>query len=381
MRDAKGAISGIQFLKGNEAVVEGAIAAGCRFYAGYPITPSSEVTERMARRMPQVGGTYIQMEDEIASIAAIIGASCAGARAMTATSGPGFSLMQENLGLALMMETPCVIVDVQRGGPSTGLPTLTSQGDMLQARFGSHGDYEIIAYAPSTVQEMFDHTVKAFNAAETYRTPVLVLADQVLGQMRSRVVLPKPGEVPVKSRRLPTVPPAEYRAYDSSQLVPAMALAGGGYRIHMTGLTHTERGYPATSADAQEALVTRLVRKVRESAPAIVETESRLLEDAEVALVVYGSTLGPAWEAVQKARSEGMRVGLLRLVTPWPFPHDTIRALSKRVNAIVVAEGNLGQMVHPVREWAECPVHHLGLPGGRMLRPDEILRTLRGVGT
>ncbi|MBI4393093.1 MAG: 2-oxoacid:acceptor oxidoreductase subunit alpha [Euryarchaeota archaeon] len=366
-------------MKGDEAVVEGAIAAGCRFYAGYPITPSSEVAERMSKRMPRVGGTYIQMEDEIGSLAAVLGASCAGAKAMTATSGPGFSLMQENLGLAIMMEAPCVIVDVQRGGPSTGLPTLTSQGDMLQARFGSHGDYEIIAYSPSSVQEMFDLTIKAFNAAEKYRTPVVLLADQVVGQMTSTLMVPEEASIHRTTRATPTVAPSLYKPFDARHLVPPMALAGGGFRVHMTGLTHNERGAPATNAEAQEQLVRRLVRKIRENASEIVEVEERFMEDAEVALVVYGSTLGPALEAVRHARAEGMRVGLLRLVTPWPFPREAIQKVSATLRALVVAEGNLGQMVHPVREYAKCPVIHLGIPGGRMLRPDEILRTLRGV--
>lgn len=379
MPDAKAILTGQHFMKGNEAVVEGAIAAGCRFYGGYPITPSSEIAEGMARRMPQVGGQYIQMEDEIGSLAAVLGASCAGVKAMTATSGPGFSLMQENLGLGIMLEVPCVIVDVQRGGPSTGLPTLTSQGDMMQARHGSHGDYEIIAYSPSNVQEMFDHTVKAFAASERYRTPVLVMADQMIGQMRAKLVIPAANQIAVERRPRPEVPKEEYRPYDRHRVVPPMAFAGEGYRIHMTGLTHDERGYPVTAAAAQERLVTRLIRKVREDEARIIETEERLTEDADVAVVTYGSSVGPVWQAVQAARAEGMRVGLLRLITPWPFPRAEVERLSQRMRALLVAEANLGQMVHPVREHASCPVHHVGMPGGRMLTPEEVLREIRRI--
>jgi 2-oxoglutarate ferredoxin oxidoreductase subunit alpha len=298
--------------------MEGAIAAGCRFYAGYPITPSSEIAERASQRLPLVGGEYIQMEDEIGSLAAVIGASCGGAKAMTATSGPGLSLMMEHIGLAFMLEAPCVIVDVQRGGPSTGLPTLTSQGDMMQARWGSHGDYEMVAYAPGTVQEMFDFAIKAFNAAETYRIPVMVMADQIIAQMTTKLVIPPEEEIETTYRPMPDVPAEEYLPFDSSYLVPPMALAGEGYRLHMTGLTHSDIGYPAglthsdigypdTSAQGQEVLVPRLVRKIRENEEAIIEYEERLVDDAEVGLVVYGSTSGPGWEAVQAARKEGIK--------------------------------------------------------------------------
>lgn len=373
---AKPAVApGEYFVKGNEALAEGAIAAGCRFYGGYPITPSSEIAECMSRRMPQVGGQYIQMEDEIASITAIIGASCGGAKAMTATSGPGFSLMQEGLGLAYMTEVPCVVADVQRGGPSTGLPTLTSQGDMMQARYGSHGDYEAIAYSPATVQEMFDLTVKAFDTAERLRTPVLVMADQVVGQMTGRLRVPPPEQIRCGTRARAGADGGS----NGSSLVPPMALAGDGKRLHMTGLTHGPTGFPATNAAAHEVLVGRLLRKVRENAKSIQAWDARLLEDARIALIVYGSMLGPGWEAVQMARKEGLRVGMLRLVTPWPFPHELIKDLSNEVDAILVAEANMGQIVHSVREHADCPVHHLGTTGGRILRPDEILRSLRTV--
>ncbi|MFQ5838081.1 MAG: 2-oxoacid:acceptor oxidoreductase subunit alpha [Thermoplasmata archaeon] len=377
--DQRPVMTGEHFVKGDEAVVEGAIAAGCRFYAGYPITPSSEIAERMSWRMPLVGGEYIQMEDEMGSLAAVIGASCAGAKAMTATSGPGFSLMMEHIGLAAMMEIPCVVVDIQRGGPSTGLPTLTSQGDMMQARWGSHGDYESVAYAPSTVQEMFDFTIKAFNTAERLRTPVLVMADQVIGQMTAKLVIPPEEDIEVLYRPIPDVPPEEYKPYDSSYLVPPMALAGDGYSVHMTGLTHNDFGYPETTAKGQEALLSRIVRKIREGEAAIIECEEKLLADADVGLVVYGSTVGPAWEAVKAAREEGIKAGILRLITPWPFPTDVVRRVSEEVDSLLVIEANLGQILHPVREHSQCPVQHLGLPGGRIFHPSEILMTLKKV--
>ncbi|MCJ2519526.1 MAG: 2-oxoacid:acceptor oxidoreductase subunit alpha [Candidatus Thermoplasmatota archaeon] len=379
MPDQRPVMTGEHFMKGDEALVEGSIAAGCRFYAGYPITPSSEIAERMAWRMPLVGGDYIQIEDEMGSLAAVIGASCAGAKAMTATSGPGFSLMMEHIGLAIMLEAPCVVVDIQRGGPSTGLPTLMSQGDMMQARWGSHGDYEMVAYAPGTVQEMFDFAIKAFNTAERFRVPVLVMGDQIVGQMTARLVIPSEEEIEVSYRPLPDVPPEEYSPADVSRLVPPMVLPGEGYGLHMTALTHDEFGYPETSASRQESLVPRLIRKIKENEQDIVEYEERLLDDAEVGLVVYGSMKGPGWEAVQAARKEGIKAGILRLITPWPFPREPVERLSERVAAILVAEVNMGQMVHSVREYARCPVHHLGHPGGRIFHPDEILRALRKV--
>ncbi|MFQ5908014.1 MAG: 2-oxoacid:acceptor oxidoreductase subunit alpha [Thermoplasmata archaeon] len=377
MLDPRPVLTGEHFVKGDIAVMEGAIAAGCRFYAGYPITPSSEIAERASQRLPLVGGEYIQMEDEMGSLAAVIGASCGGAKAMTATSGPGLSLMMEHVGLAFMLEAPCVIVDVQRGGPSTGLPTLTSQGDMMQARWGSHGDYEMVAYAPGTVQEMFDFAIKAFNAAETYRIPVMVMADQIIGQMTTRLVIPPEEEIETAYRPIPDVPAEGYLPFDSSHLVPPMALPGEGYRFHMTALTHNDIGYPVTSPLSQEALVPRLAGKIRENEEEIVEYEQRLVDDAEVGLVVYGSTSGPGWEAVQAARKEGIKAGMLRLITAWPFPRKPVRRLSGQVDSIVVAEVNMGQMVHPAREAADCDVHHLGLPGGRIFHPKEILRALR----
>jgi 2-oxoglutarate ferredoxin oxidoreductase subunit alpha len=256
----KAVLTGAHFISGDAACAEGGLAAGCTFFAGYPITPATEVAEHMSRRLPQVGGIYIQMEDELASMAAIIGASCAGARTMTSTSGPGFSLMMENLGLAAMLETPCVVVNVQRGGPSTGLPTLVAQQDVMQARWGSHGDYEIIALSPESPQEAFELTIHAFNLSEIYRVPVVILSDEVVGHMTERVIIPTPDEIEIVPRRLPTVKPDKYVPYyPDSDGVPPMAIAGQGYHVHMTGLTHDEYGYPMVTPEAQERLVRRLV--------------------------------------------------------------------------------------------------------------------------
>ena len=320
--DNKAILVGEHFMNGDDACAEGAIAAGCNFFGGYPITPTSELQTRLSRRLPQVGRLFIQFEDEIASMAAIIGASCAGAKAMTATSGPGFSLMQENIGLAFMMEVPCVVVDVQRGSPSTGLPTLLGQGDMMQARFGSHGDYDVIAYAPSSPQEMFDFTIKAFNAAELYRTPVFVMSDELVGHMSERVVIPPAEEIKLVERKRPKVKPGDgFLPFQSDEdLVPPMALAGEGYKIHVTGLTHDERGYPVIDAETQERMLSRMLRKIQDNREEIIEYEEVELDDAQVVLVAYGSTARSALRALRLAREKGIKVGMLRLITPWPFP-------------------------------------------------------------
>ena len=364
-------LTGDHFLEGDAACAEGALAAGCRFYAGYPITPSSEIAERMALRLPQLAGNYIQMEDELASLAAVLGASWTGVKGMTATSGPGFSLMQENIGLAFMTETPCVVVNVQRGGPSTGLPTLTSQGDMMQARWGSHGDYEIIAYCPESPQEMFDLTVKAFNAAERYRTPVLVMADEIVGHMSERVRIPSEDEVERVDRVRPDGPPGGGRVAPADDGVPPMHCAGDGHAIHVTSLTHDERGYPAINEEAQRALVERLMDKIRNARRDIVEYECVDLDDAEVVLVAYGSTARSALRAMRLARERGIRVGLLRWITVWPFPGDVISALDTR--AVIVPEGNEGQIVREVERFARCPVTSVTHAGGNLMPPGDIL--------
>jgi len=373
-------LTGTHFMSGDLACAEGAIAAGCRFFGGYPITPATEIAERMARRMPEIGGVYIQMEDEIGSIAAIIGASYAGKKAMTATSGPGFSLMQENIGLAVMTEAPLVIVDIMRGGPSTGQPTMPGQQDMMQAKWGSHGDYEIIALAPSSVQEMFDLTIECFNLAETYRVPVMLLADEIIGHMWERVKIPPPEEIVLVSRKKPKVPPNEYHPFKpDGNLVPPMACFGEGYRFHATGLTHDEKGAPKTvSIEEQTKLVKRLCDKIRKNAGKIIKVEEVMLEDAEVAVIAYGITSRAALSAVRKARKEGIKAGLLRLITIWPFPEELVAGIAKKVNVIIVPEMNYGQLVREVERVAKMtPVFLLSKLGEEPHRPSEIIEAMR----
>jgi len=377
-----GVLSGEFFMQGDIACAEGAICAGCRFFAGYPITPATEVAQRMSERLPLVNGMYIQMEDELASMNAVLGGSWAGAKAMTATSGPGFSLMMENLGLGIMMETPCVLVNVQRGGPSTGLPTLVSQGDMMQAKWGTHGDHAIIALSPSSPQELFDLTIHAFNLSEIYRTPVLVMTDAEVGHMTEKVVIPPPEEIEVIPRRKPTVPPEEYQPYRVApgEWVSPMAVAGDGYRFHTTGLTHDERGYPSTASDgAQWLLVQRLIDKIEKNKHDIIMLEKDSLDDAEVVVVSYGIAARAAIWPVQMARQEGIRVGLLRLVTVWPFPDERIRELAGRVNALVVPEINMGQIVYEVERCAagQAEVSLVPHPGGGIHDPQKVLNAIR----
>lgn len=377
-----GVLSGEFFMQGDIACAEGAICAGCRFFGGYPITPATEIAQRMSERLPLVGGIYIQMEDELASMNAVLGASWAGMKAMTSTSGPGFSLMMENLGLGIMMEIPCVLVNVQRGGPSTGLPTLVGQGDMMQARYGSHGDYSIIALAPSSPQELFDLTIHAFNLSEIYRIPVLVMTDAEVGHMTEKVVIPPPEEIETVPRRKPTVPPEEYQPYrvEPGELVPPMAVAGEGYRIHTTGLTHDERGYPVTADDsAQWPLVQRLIDKIEKNKGEIVMLEEDGLEDAEVAIVSYGIAARTAIWPMQMAREEGIRVGMLRLVSVWPFPDEQIRDLAGQVGGIVVPEINMGQIVREVERCAAGQVEVILVPhpGGGIHDPQKVLSAIR----
>ncbi|MEN6489698.1 MAG: 2-oxoacid:acceptor oxidoreductase subunit alpha, partial [Smithella sp.] len=308
---AQEVLTGIHFINGDQACCEGALAAGCRFFAGYPITPATEIAESMSKRLPRLGGIFIQMEDEIASMAAILGASWGGVKSMTSTSGPGFSLMMENIGLGICTETPCVVCNVQRGGPSTGLPTLVAQGDMMQARWGSHGHYEIIALSPSSPQEMFDFTIRAFNLSEQYRLPVIVLADEVIGHMNERVIIPREDEIEIIDRRKPTVSREEYLAYkpDADGVAP-MANCGDGYRIHVTGLTHDERGYPAMDAKGQEEMVSRLVNKIRNNRHKIIKTKNMFIDDAEVVVVSYGISARSSMQAVRDARNDGIKAGL-----------------------------------------------------------------------
>ena len=374
--DPQGVLTGTHFIDGDHAACEGALAAGCRFIAGYPITPSTEVVERFAARIPTVGGVFIQMEDEIASSIAILGAAWAGKKVMTVTSGPGLSLMMEHIGLAAITETPCVFVDVQRGGPSTGLPTLPGQGDMMQVKWGSHGDYEIIALCPNSPQECFDLMVKAFNLAETYRVPVFFMMDEVVGHMTERVVIPPADEILVMERRWTTKPPGEYLPYETDgDLVPAMVKAGDGYRIHITGLTHDERGYPAMNPVAQEKLVRRLVDKIRTHRDQLVDVREDGIDGAEVVVVSFGISSRVAAAAVERARSRGAKVGHLRLVIAWPFPSRRIRELAESVKAFVVPELNMGQIVLEVERAAagRCAVHSVPHAGGTVHEPEVIL--------
>ncbi len=371
----KDVLTGEHFIQGDVACAEGGLAAGCRFFAGYPITPATEVAERMARRLPEVGGVYIQMEDEIGSMAAILGASWGGVKSMTSTSGPGFSLMMENIGLGMMTETPCVVVDVQRAGPSTGLPTLVGQADVMQVRWGSHGDYGCIALAPASPQECFDLTVEAFNLSEIYRQPVFVMADEVVGHMTEKVVIPPREKLRIVARAKPSERATDYLPFNTAGPLPApMAVAGDGYHIHVTGLTHDERGYPVITDAVQERNIRHIVDKIRKNAEKIIQVETIGLEDARVIIVAYGCTSRVARQAVENFRERGQKVGLLRLITIWPFPSNLIRKLAGQVAAFVVPEINYGQMAYEVERTAhgKCEVVLMGLMGGSIHTPAEI---------
>lgn len=368
-----------QLMQGNEACAEGAIAAGCRFFAGYPITPATEIAEIMAWRLPQVRGKFIQMEDEIASMAAILGASVGGAKAMTATSGPGFSLMQENIGYAAMAEIPCVVVDVQRAGPSTGLPTQPSQGDVMQARWGTHGDHPIIVLCPSTVREVFDLTIRSFNLAEKYRTPVILLMDATIGHMRERVELPPPGEIEVWDRAPTEVPPEWYKAYENEPHdVPPLAPFGEGYRYHITGLFHDEHGYPTQRLDEIDPWLERVFGKIERGMSEIVDCEADpYLDKAEVVVLAYGATARSAQRAVKLARARGTRVSLLKLRTLWPFPEEKVESAADRIHCVIVPEMNMGQLALEVeRVVGRRKVVRINRADGQMIDPEEILETI-----
>lgn len=378
--DPIGVATGEHFMDGDHACAEGAIAAGCRFFAGYPITPSTEVAERIAWRFPLVGGMFIQMEDELASMAAVVGAAWTGTKAMTVTSGPGFSLMMENLGLATMMETPCVLVNVQRGGPSTGLPTLTGQADMMQARWGSHGDYEIIAMSPNSPQECFDLTITAFNLAEQWRVPVLFMMDECIGHMTEKVVIPKAEEIEITPRKYYEGELGGYLPYqfNGQETVAPMVKAGDGHFIHVTGLTHDERGYPIINAEAQDKNVRHLVDKIRNHEQEICLYEEEETEDAEVIVVSYGISSRVAMKAVLEARAQGIKVGTLRLITVWPFPETRILELAKRVQAFVVPEINMGQISLEVERCCKGQAETILVPhaGGWVHDPQDILNAI-----
>jgi len=373
-------LSRIAFLQGNEACAYGALYAGCRFFAGYPITPSTEVAEVMARELPKVGGKFIQMEDEIGAMAAIIGASLTGVKSLTATSGPGFSLKQENLGYACITEVPCVIINVMRGGPSTGMPTGPSQSDVMQAKWGTHGDHPAICIVPASVQELFTETVRAFNLAEKYRTPVTVMPDEIVGHMRERIEIPEQGIIPIIDRTRPSVAPEDYKPYDTRfGAVPPLAAFGSGYRFHVTGLNKAEDGFPTTRAELVQKEEERQVRKVEDNVDDIVTFEEYLLDDAEVAIVAFGSTARSARYAVREARKQGIRAGLFRIITYWPFPERQIAALASRVKTIITPEMNLGMTYYEVTRCAagKAPVSGIFRVDGEPIDPGQILGKMK----
>ncbi|TYZ24101.1 2-oxoacid:acceptor oxidoreductase subunit alpha [Selenomonas ruminis] len=369
-------MSKARLMQGNEACAEGAIAAGVRFFAGYPITPSTEVAETMAKLLPKVGGKFVQMEDEIASMGAILGASLAGQKAMDATSGPGFSLKQELIGYAACAEIPCVLVNVQRVGPSTGQPTAPSQGDVMQTRWGTHGDHPVIALSPWSVRETYDATVMAVNYAERFRTPVVLLMDEVVGHLREKVELPEASELELYPRRAPKKTRAEgYQPFAPDEdLVPNVADFGTGYRIHVTGLIHDDTGFPVGSPEVTEKSIQRLHEKIARVGEEIIHTEEYFMDDAEYAVVSFGGTARTAYEAVQNARKKGQKVGLLRLMTIWPFADKAIERLAAKVKGIMVAELNYGQVVHEVRRAAngQCKVELCGKYNMKAFEPAEI---------
>jgi len=378
--DPRGVLTGTHFIDGDHACCEGALAAGARFAAGYPITPSTEVVERFAQRVPTVGGCFIQMEDELAASITLQGGVWGGAKAFTVTSGPGFSLMMEHIGYAAMTETPCVFVDVQRGGPSTGLPTLPAQGDMMQAKWGSHGDYEIIALCPNSPQECFDLTIKAFNLAEEYRVPVMFMMDEVVGHMTEKVVIPPADQIEVVPRNHTRKPVEEFLPYATNgNQVPEMVHAGEGYKFHVTGLTHDERGYPNMTPAVQQKLVTRLQNKIRNAVDRITMYEEDATDNSDVIVVSYGITSRVAQRAIDMARDRGLKVGKLRLITAWPFPDRKIANLAERTKAFVVPELNLGQMSREVERAAGGKAKTYLVPhaGGSVHRPEEILNVIQ----
>ncbi len=369
-----------RLMQGNEAIAEGALAAGARFFAGYPITPSTEIAEILAEKLPALGGKFIQMEDEIASMAAVIGASLAGLKSITATSGPGFSLKQENLGFAAITEVPCVVVNVQRYGPSTGIPTASAQGDIMQARWGTHGDHPVIALSPASVQESFSLTIQAFNLAERFRTPVILLADEVIGHMRERFVMPDSSEINVINRKKPPAGLTKYYPYKpDDDGVPPMANFCEGFRYHVTGLVHDESGSPTTKADQAERLIKRLNSKVMDHLDEITMTESLMTEDAEIIIVACGAVSRSARQAVKQARAAGIKAGLFRLITVWPFPAKEIAAISRQARAIIVPEMNLGQLIGEVERVvrSETKVTGVNRVTGEMITPDEILNAIK----
>ncbi len=365
------------FIQGNEACARGGIKAGCRFFAGYPITPSTEIAEDMALFLPREGGTFVQMEDEISALGAVIGAVWSGRKAMTATSGPGFSLMQEHIGYAVMTETPLVIINMQRGSPSTGQPTMASQSDMMQARWGSHGDYEVIALCPSSVQECFDFTVEAFNLAEKYRVPVMVMSDEIVGHMREKISIPE--KVNITTRQMPTQSPEDFLPYhavpDGTSPMPAF---GDGYKMHITGLTHDERGYPdASNPQTHAQLVKRLCDKILHHTDEIARIQSENVDDAEVIVLSYGAPSRSALKAVRIARKEGLKAGFVKLDVVWPLPEKMIREAVGEAQRVIVVEMNLGQIFYEIQRILPQDVELASKIGGEMHLPEEILEVIK----
>ena len=371
-----------EFWQGNKALAMGAIAAGCRFFGGYPITPSTEIMETMAEELPKLGGKFMQMEDEIAGIAAALGASIAGKKAMTASSGPGISLKQELLGYGYMAEIPVVVCNVMRGGPSTGLPTKVSQADLMQAKYGSHGDHATIAYAPSSIPECYELTIKAFNAAERFRQPVLILADEVIGHMREKITIPEEGTYKIIDRKKPTVSPDDFVPYKPDEDgVPPMPGFGDGYRWHVTGLTSNEWGFPTNDAKWIDLKANRLIDKVEKHRDEVVEYKEDYTDDAEVVVLSFGSVSRSALRAVKELRAEGVRVGHFRPVTVWPFPEEEVISLAKKAKAIIVPELNAGQMVLEVERIAGKYTEVIGrsLLNGELYKPSQIMSYIKEV--
>lgn len=369
-----------RLILGNRACAEGAVAAGCRFFAGYPITPSTEIAEFLALELPKVGGKFIQMEDEIASSAAVIGASAAGVKSMTATSGPGFSLMQEHIGYAFMAEVPCVIVNVQRGGPSTGLPTKVSQADTMQARWGTHGDYYAIALAPSSVEECFHFTIRAFNLSEKYRTPVIVLMDEVVGHMREKVTFPDPDEIRIINRMKPTVHPGWYQHFEiNPHFVSPMASFGEGYRYNITGLTHNPDGFPTARPVAIKEKLDKLRNKITHNVNDIVEIREEFMEDAHIAVLGYGIVARAARQAVRMAREKRIKAGLIQPLTVWPFPDVYMEHILEQLDLVIVAELNQGQLIREVMRVnrGKTRVRGLNRYDSELITPDQIFRKIR----
>ncbi|MBW6508907.1 MAG: 2-oxoacid:acceptor oxidoreductase subunit alpha [Desulfuromonadales bacterium] len=374
----------IALLQGNEACAQGALYAGCNFFGGYPITPSTEIAEVMAGELPKIGGKFIQMEDEIGAIASIIGASLAGSKVLTASSGPGISLKQELIGYACIAEVPCVIINVMRGGPSTGMPTGPGQSDVMQARWGTHGDHAAIALCPASCQEIFTETVRAFNLAEKYRMPVQVLYDEIVGHMRERIVFPEPGELEVIDRPAPSVPPEKYKPFDTSfGDVPPLAAYGSDYRFHVTGLNKAEDGFPTTKAELVDAEERRQIRKVEcpEARADIESNEEYLIDDAEVVVLAYGSTSRSARYAVNELREQGIKAGMFRPITLWPFPEKRVAQIGEQVKAIVVPEMNLGQMIFEVERVVKnsCKLAGVHRVDGDPLTPSQIIDQVKEV--